>query len=146
MSNVTISTNQSDGSTTVALTVTGEIGTTGFSNITIPNSAVSDGTTPTIFIDDQLAQNQGYTQDADNYHVWYTTHYSTHQISIVFTATGPPPNPAEPASFPPASICGVAIAIVIVAIATVALVLRTRRRGKRDTRINNELRDSLSRK
>jgi hypothetical protein len=57
----------------VSFTVTGESGTTGFSNITIPISAVPYGTTPTIYIDGQQASNQGYTQDSNNYYVWYTT-------------------------------------------------------------------------
>ena len=36
---------------------------------------------------DWSAQSQGYTQDTNNYYVWYTTHFSTHQISIIFTST-----------------------------------------------------------
>jgi hypothetical protein len=86
MSNVTITTNQSATTTTLSFTVTGESGTTGFGNITIPKNAVPYGTTPTIYIDGQQAQNQGYTQDSNNYYVWYTTQFSTHEISIVFTA------------------------------------------------------------
>jgi hypothetical protein len=70
----------------VSFTVTGQSGTTGFGNITIPKSAVPYGTTPTINIDGQPASNQGYTQDSNNYYVWYTTHFSTHEVSIVFTA------------------------------------------------------------
>ena len=50
MSNVTISTNPSANTTTVSFTVTGESGTTGFGNITIPKSAVPYGTTPTVYI------------------------------------------------------------------------------------------------
>ena len=73
MSNATIATNQSANTTTVSFTVTGESGTTGFGNITIPISAVPYGTTPTIYIDGQPAQTQGYTQDSNNYYVWYTT-------------------------------------------------------------------------
>jgi hypothetical protein len=47
---------------------------------------VAYGTTPTIYIDGQPASSQGYTQDSDNYYVWYTTHFSSNQVSIVFTA------------------------------------------------------------
>ena len=83
--NVTIATNQSDISTTVSLTVTGENGTTGYSNITIPKTLVLYGTTPTVFIENQQATNQGYTQDAENFCVWYTTQFSAHQINIQFT-------------------------------------------------------------
>ncbi len=87
ISNVEISTNQSATSTTVSFAVTGEGGTIGFSNVTIPKSAVTYGTTPTIYIDGQPASNQGYTQDNNNYYVWYTTHFSIHQVSIVFTVS-----------------------------------------------------------
>ena len=85
MSNVTIATNQSAKTTTLTFTVTGESGNVGFSNITIPKSAVPYGTTPTIYIDGQPAQNQGYTQDTNNYYVWYTTLFTTHKVSIEFT-------------------------------------------------------------
>ena len=130
MSNVTIATNQSATTTTVSFTVTGESGTTGFSNITIPKSAVTYGTTPTIYIDGQPAQNQGYTQDSNNYYVWYTTQFSTHQVSIVFTATSPSPNPTAQSSLPQGAIYGIAAAVAIVAIVAVVLMLRKRGKGK----------------
>jgi hypothetical protein len=65
----------------------------GFGNITIPISAVLNGTTPIVYIDGQPASIQGYTQDGDNYYVWFSTHFSTHQIDIVFTKTSSSPNP-----------------------------------------------------
>jgi hypothetical protein len=34
----------------------------------------------------EIQENQGYTQDGNNYYVWYTTHFSTHEVSIVFSA------------------------------------------------------------
>jgi len=85
MSNVIIATNQTANTTSLSFDVTGESGTTGFANITIPITAVPYGTAPIIYIDGQPASNQGFTQDSNNYYVWYTTHFSTHQISIVFT-------------------------------------------------------------
>ncbi len=85
ISNIAITTNQSDMTITVSFIITGESGTTGFSNMTIPKSAIANKTTTTIYIDNQPAQNQGYTQDADNYYIWYTTSFSTHQVSIQFT-------------------------------------------------------------
>jgi hypothetical protein len=91
VANVTIATNQSATSTTVSFTETGESGTTGFGNVTIPKNAVPYGITPTIYIDNQITPDQGYSQDANNYYVWYTTHFSTHKISIVFTATAATP-------------------------------------------------------
>jgi hypothetical protein len=90
MSNVTIATSQSAASTTVSFTVTGEGGTAGFSNVTIPKKAVPYGTAPTIYIDNQPAQDQGFTQDANNYYTWYTTHFSTHQVAIQFPVSPPP--------------------------------------------------------
>jgi peptidoglycan/xylan/chitin deacetylase (PgdA/CDA1 family) len=87
ISNVTIATNQSATSTTVFFTATSESGTTNFNNVTIPKSAVLYGTRPTIYIDSQLAQNQSYTQDTNNYYAWYTTHSNTNKISIVFTTS-----------------------------------------------------------
>ncbi len=123
MSNVTIATNQSATTTTVSFTVTGESGATGFGNVTIPKSSVPYGTTSTIYIDGQPAQDQGYTQDANNYYVWYTIHFSTHEVSIVFTA-------ASSSSLPQGAIYGIAVAIAIVAIVAVVFVLRKSKKGK----------------
>jgi len=123
MSNVTIATNQSATTTTISFTVTGESGTTGFGNVTIPKSAVPYGTTPTIYIDNQPAQDQGYTQDSINYYVWYTIHFSTHEVSIVFTT-------ASSSSLPQEAIYGIAAAVAIVAIVAVVLVLRKSKKGK----------------
>jgi outer membrane protein assembly factor BamB len=116
MSDATIATNQSAATTTVSFTVTGESGTIGFSNITIPKSDVPFGTTPTIYIDGQQASNQGFTQDANNYYVWYTTHFSTHQISIVFTTSSNSLSLLQ-------VIYGVVTAVAIVAIVIVTLKL-----------------------
>lgn len=118
MSNLTIATGANE--TTVSFTVTGQSGTTGFGNMTIPKSAVTQGTTPKIYIDNKLAANQGYTQDANNYYAWYTTQFSTHQISIVFTAAPIP-------EFPPSIIVSVTATLIVVALA----VLFLRKRGTR---------------
>lgn len=61
----------------------------GFSNVTLPKNEIPYGTTPTIYIDNERAENQGYAQDTNNYYVWYTTHFSTHEVSIVFIITSP---------------------------------------------------------
>lgn len=63
MSGVIIATNQSATSTIVSFTLTGQSGTTGFSNLTIAKSAVPYGKIPAIYIDGELAENQGYMQD-----------------------------------------------------------------------------------
>jgi hypothetical protein len=63
----TVISNESVHQTTVSFIVNGQSGTVGFGNITIPKSAVYFGTTLAVYIDNQKAQNQGFTQDADNY-------------------------------------------------------------------------------
>jgi hypothetical protein len=98
MSNIALISNKSSLTTTLSFSVTGQSGTTGFSNITIPKSAVVYGTTPKIYIDTQTASSQGYTQDANNYYVWYITQFSTHQITIVFSTSSSIPE------FPSASL------------------------------------------
>ncbi len=138
MSNVALITNQSAATTTLFFTVTGQSGTTCFGNITIPKSAVPYGSTPTVYVDNQTAQDQGYTQDTDNYYVWYTTQFSTHQISIVFTSPPSPTPPASPnqtqSSLLQEVIYG-AVAVAIVAIVAVVLVLR---KSKRFSKRNSE--------
>jgi YVTN family beta-propeller protein len=119
MSNIRISTTPSGS--TVSFTLTGESGTTGFSNVTIPKSEIAYGTTPTLHVDGQPAPDQGYTQDANNYYVWYTTHFSTHQITIVFTST-------SFSGLPPEATYGIVAAVAIVAI-VVVIVLKQHRRN-----------------
>jgi hypothetical protein len=84
MSNLTITPHEDIATTSVAFTVTGEHGTMGFGNLTLSKNAIPYGTAPLLYIDGVLAENQGYTEDANNYYVWYTTHFSTHEITIEF--------------------------------------------------------------
>ena len=81
---MTITPYVTNSSTIVAFTVTGPSGTTGFTNITLSKSAIPYGTNPVIYIDGVTATNQGYTEDANNFYLWYTTHFSTHQITVQF--------------------------------------------------------------
>jgi hypothetical protein len=121
VSNAVITADQSAAKTTISFTLTGETGTTGFSNLTIPRSAVPYGNTPTVYIDGQQVQNQGYTEDPQNFHVWFTAHFSTHQIEISFTGRTTQPLPWT------------TIAIVIVAIAVaigILTVAMQKRKGK----------------
>ena len=85
ISNITVTTNASKNQTTVSFALTGQNGTVGFCNMTLPKNAISNATNPLIYIDNEPAQNQGFTQDAYNYYVWFTTHFSTHQVSIEFS-------------------------------------------------------------
>ena len=99
ISNPTLTTDQSIAKTIISFTITGTSGTVGFANMTVPISSVPYGTTPIVYIDGVQAANQGYTQDANNYYVWYTTHFSTHQIQIQFTGqteTATPSSTAQP--------------------------------------------------
>jgi tungstate transport system substrate-binding protein len=104
ISNITITPSQSASTTVVAFNITGQSGS-GFSNMTIPKTAIAYGTTPTVYIDGQQAQNQGYAQDTNNFYVWYTTHFSTHQVTILFTVSPsatPSPSPHATATPTPA--------------------------------------------
>jgi hypothetical protein len=116
--------NQSTATTTLSFAITGQTGTTGFGNITIPKTSITYGTTPIIYIDSQPASNQGFTQDANNYYVWYTTHFSTHKVSIVF-ATG--------SSIPefPSSVIVSLLVVLTTVFATVALVSIKSKKYKR---------------
>jgi hypothetical protein len=125
MSGITLAANQTAASTILSFTLTGQSGTVGYSNITIQKSDVPYGTTPSIYIDNQPAENQSYTQDTNNYYLYYATHFSTHQMSIIFTTESSPSPTALPSqSSSPVSltqavygiVAGVAIVIVIVVV------------------------------
>jgi hypothetical protein len=70
--------------TVFSFIITGPSGTVGFANMTIPKNAVANGSSPVVYIDDKRASDQGYAQDADNYYVWFTTHFSTHELRLQF--------------------------------------------------------------
>jgi hypothetical protein len=115
--------NESVTSIAVSFIVTGKNGSTGFSNMTIPKEAITYGTNPVVFIDGQQTPNQGYTQDADNFYVWYTTEFSTHQMKIQFTT----PKTSQVASFSP--LFGIAITVPeIIILYTILAVRRLRRK------------------
>jgi hypothetical protein len=92
ISNATITSYQPTTTTTISFTITGPSGTVGFGNMTIPKNAVSYGKSPVVYINGQQALNQGYTQDSNNFYVWYTTHFSTHQVKIQFAGSSPTPS------------------------------------------------------
>jgi hypothetical protein len=87
ITNIQIAKNSSSKKITLSFNVNGTTGDEGTANFTIPKSAVDFGTTPKVFIDKQLATDQGYVQDESNYYVWFTTHFSTHEIEIVFSSS-----------------------------------------------------------
>ena len=132
MFNVVMTTNQSQSTTTLSFTVAGQSGKVGFSNITIPKNIVIQGTTPKIYIDDQPASNQGYKQDSNNYFIWYTTSFSSHQISIIFNM---PSSPSPTSSNNQIQgqpnllqvVYGVVAALVVVIVVLIALQLNNKK-------------------
>jgi hypothetical protein len=137
ISNLLITSDQSAATTTISLTVTGQSGTVGFGNLTIAKSSVPYGNEPIVYVDGQPAQEQGHTQDAANYYVWFSTHFSTHQISIVFSTTNTSPSPTDSHGGTATQgsllqiIYGVAAATVIVAVILTAIIIITRFRVSR---------------
>ncbi|MCW4001478.1 MAG: PQQ-binding-like beta-propeller repeat protein [Candidatus Bathyarchaeota archaeon] len=139
ISSAVITTNQSAKTTQLSFNLTGQSGTIGFSNITIPKNAASYGNSLAVFIDGQPAEQQGYAQDAVNYYVWYTTHFSSHQLSIIFSTdsantTVSPEVPWAQGFSLTQIIGGAAVGIVIVGIITALLVVVIRRGEKTQTK------------
>jgi parallel beta-helix repeat protein len=85
-SNMTITPYASSITTVVAFTLTGPTGTNGTGTIAIPKEAIPFGTTPEVYIDGLRAMDQSYTQDDDYYYITFSTHFSTHEISITFAS------------------------------------------------------------
>ncbi len=84
-SNMTITPYQDTKITSVDFTLTGPNGTEGFCNLTLPKIAIPFGTNPVVYIDGIVVENQSFTEDFDNFYITYTTHFSIHQIEILFT-------------------------------------------------------------
>jgi len=119
ISSSTITPYQSTTTTTVSLIITGSNGTVGFVNMTIPKTAIPYGTSPVVYINGQPAQDQGYTQDANNFYVWYTTQFNTNQVNWgslgglpVTIQFAVPPTPLS-ASIGLSLAIGVAVAVII---------------------------------
>lgn len=119
ISNVYLTTDHNTTSAYIYLTVTGASHTTGFSNITLPKSLIYNETVPTVYTDDQKAEDQGYSQDANNYYVWYATDFSTHQISIIFSV----PQNSNSSSSAIYTIWLGAVVAAIIALSVVAVLL-----------------------
>ena len=91
--------------------------------MTIPKTALLNGKNPVVFIDDQQATNQGYTQDSENFYVWYTTQFSTHQMKIQFAV----PLTSQESSFGTLFAVGVIVPEIVLVYIVIA-VKRLRRR------------------
>ena len=87
ISNVKITSYQPTKTTTLSFRVTEPNGTTGLGNMTIPKTAIYSGTNPLVYINGKQAPNQGYTQDANNFYVWYKTSFDTNIVNGVSQVT-----------------------------------------------------------
>ncbi len=96
ISGITLTSNQSSTETNLSFTLQGQSGTSGFTNITVPKSQIPYGSGPIVYIDNVAAQNQGFTEDNENYYVWFTVNFSTHQMTILFRSIPSPTPTATP--------------------------------------------------
>ena len=90
VTNATFSTDPLAAKTTLVLTIIGQNTTNNVNAITVPKITVNYGATPKIYVNSQVALDQGFSQDANNYYVWYKTIFSNYELSIVFAANAPP--------------------------------------------------------
>ena len=123
ISNAKIQVDQTAKITTLSFTVTGENGTFGFGNITVTKNEIHFGTKPTVFIDNEIAENQGFTQDGNNYYVWFTIHFSIHSLSVVFSS-GEKSTTIDSSTL---TISAIAVVIVCIALAIVTFLLKRRK-------------------
>ena len=100
--NFTVTPHANNGTITFSFNLTGLSGTDGFANVTLPKSSIVIGQLPSVYVDNQLVQNQGYTQDAANYYVWFSVHFSSHVMRIEFTPPVVPTPPPTPTPTPTA--------------------------------------------
>jgi hypothetical protein len=120
VTNATISTNQLAAQTTLSLTIIGQDTTNNVNTISVPKTAVPYGVTPKIYVNTQVALGQGFSQDANNFYVWYKTVFSNYELSIVFA-----PN-ALPVEFPLVLILAI-VGIIIFSLSISAVVLKKRK-------------------
>ncbi len=120
VTNAVIKTDQVAAQTTLSLNIIGQNSTGNVNAIAVPKAAVTFGVTPKIYVNSQAASDQGFSQDANNYYVWYKTIFINYELSIVFATT------ASPAEFQLAILATVVIFIFFFSIA--ALVLLKKRK------------------
>ena len=116
ITNATIKSNQTAKTTIIAFTISGSTTTIGYSNMTIPKASILYGTNPIIYIDGQRAPNQGFTQDANNFYVWYTMHFSTHIVTIKFVVSS-----VSQLTFGPLLAVGITVPEIILIYAVIAI-------------------------
>jgi hypothetical protein len=120
VTNAIIQTDQIAAQTTLSLNIIGQNSSSNVNAISVPKSAVAYGVSPKIYVNSQEALDQGFSQDANNYYVWYKTTFRNYELSIVFATN------ASQAEFPLAILALVVIFIFSLSIA--ALVLSKKRK------------------
>jgi hypothetical protein len=101
--------------------VTGPNGEGGFVNMTIPKTAVPYGKNPVVYVNGQLAPNQGYVQNSKFFYVWYAMQFNSSlanwsvlgglQVILQFTV----PSTSLASSLVPVLGVGIAVGAVILA-------------------------------
>ncbi len=124
VSNVVISPDQSTAQTTLSLAIIGQTIAGNLNKITVPKAMVTCGVKPTIYINNQVAQNQGFFEDSSSYHFWYKTIFSSYELSIVFVANH------STIEFP------TSVILTIVAIVPLSLAMVALKKHKFQERIN----------
>lgn len=113
-----ISTDQSADQTTIYVSLIGQTETSNMSVITVPKAAVTCGVKPAIYVNNQVAQNQGFSQDASSYKLWYKASSTNYELSIVFSSK----NATE---FP----MWVILADVVIVLLSIATVILRKKKG-----------------
>jgi hypothetical protein len=85
ITNASFYVDQSAGKTFFNFIITGQTGTAGICNFSIPKNQVPFGTVPEVYLENQVVSSQGYSEDYGNYYVWCIVTFSSHEVSIVFT-------------------------------------------------------------
>ena len=129
ITNAKIIRNESASTTSILFNITGESGTVGSGNFTIPRSEITFGSIPTVYIDGVPAPDQGFSQEANNYYVWFTTHFSNHEVTIVFTGASSEAAAAQ-SILSQKIIFGIAAVIVAIAATSTVFVVRRYKKNK----------------
>jgi hypothetical protein len=128
VTNALISTDHFAGQTTLSLMVIGQKTTDNLSTFTVPKTAVIYGVTAKIYVNNQMALDQGFSQDANNYYIWYKPVFSNYELLIVFASQ------ASPAGMPLWVILSI---FVIMLSITIGAVFLNKRRKSFEENIEN---------
>lgn len=107
------------------MTVIGENTTNVVTTLTIPKTTVPDGGTPKVYVNSQVTSEQGFSQDQNNYYVWYRTFFRDYELSIVFA-------PNAPQVEVPLSIILVIIVVILLFSTSITAVFAKKRKKNSD--------------